>query len=334
MLRPSYLREVVGNNNLKECLKIDINAAKIKNTCLEHTLFQGYTGCGKTTLAYALSNEMGKKCHYANAVTIKKNKYIIEILLKAEKNDIIFIDEIHRLEAETAEFLYPIMEGMGMHLPRPAKFDAISKLGSKEPFAHLKVEDITIIGATTDIGLLPKPFVNRFKRHYFLKPYSIEDIKIIIKNNAIELNLNITQDGIEELATRCKNIPRIVNANIEWLRDYALSSKLNELDGESVAIAMDMRGIDKHGFDENDRMYLKVLKDRFNEVSERYEPIGIKALSSMTALTEETITKFVEPYLLTTGLVEISPKGRCYIDAEFRREQQEIDDSFDVLDTL
>lgn len=309
ILRPSRLEDFIGNDKNKSCLEMQIKAAKIKQQPLKHTLFQGLYGSGKTTLANIIAHEMGGNFHNLNAASITKKKHIVELACKIKRGDIVFIDEIHRLDAALEEMLYPIMEDYVLILPK-----AIDFAGSQQSsFSKIDVAEFTLIGATTDIGLLTGAFLSRFPHHYYVERYSIEDLTKIVKANAIKLKLSLDEDAAFEIAKRSRRIPRIANGRLLWINDYRIAKNISRVSKQNVIDACELKQIDELGLEQNDRRYLSVI--------DAFRPLGIKSIVAMTQLTEDTITKYIEPYLISIGLVEISPRGRLKIISEEQRLQ-------------
>lgn len=304
ILRPTKLSEFIGNEHIKKCLEISINAAKIKNKPLGHILNQGGYGRGKTTLANMIADAMGGHFYPLNASTITKKHHLLELFCKLKPNDVVFIDEIHGLDISMEEFMYPAMEDFVISLPKA------SKEFNKESFTQINISPFTLIGATTDIGLLSGPFKSRFKAEYYLELYSIEDIVKIIRLNAPKLNLNIDDYAIVEIAKRSKMTPRLANARLEWISDFSISNNISFIKREHVIEALEMQHIDEEGLDVNDKKYLAALK------KDGYKPIGLKTIVGMTGFSEETITKYIEPYLIEINRVRIGKTGRLLVPTE------------------
>lgn len=305
ILRPTKLVDFIGNEKIKSCLEIAIHAAKVRDKPLGHILNQGRYGCGKTTLANMIADAMGGNFFSLNAASITKKQHLLELFCKIKKNDVIFIDEIHRLDISLEEFMYPAMEDFTISLPKPS-----ARFGEKESFTNINIAPFTLIGATTDSGALSGPFKSRFKTEYYLDPYTPHDLTKIGRANAPKLELNITDDALMEVAKRSKMTPRLLNARLEWVNDYRITKDIKIVQKEDVSTALDMIGIDAEGLDQNDRKYLAALSKG------GYKPVGMKTLVSMTSLSEETITKYIEPHLIEIGKILISKSGRELITSE------------------
>lgn len=324
LFRPKTLNDFIGNEAIKNCTEIQLKAANLRNKPLGHILNQGPYGCGKTTLADIISSMMNSTLHSINAASLKTKKHLLELVCKIKYRDVVFIDEIHRLDISLEEFLYPIMEDFEFSLPRPS--------GGKSAFETIKVPPFTLIGATTDIGLISGPFMSRFKIHNYLEPYTVSDLAKITTMNAKKLDLNITSDAVLEIARRSRMTPRIANSRLDWINDYRIAHNITNISRSDVIAAMEMQRIDSDGLEYNDRKYLAVLK------SMNFRPLGVKSISSMTGLSEDTITKYIEPYLIAIGKIEISKTGRMLrlTEAEMRAAEALSDfiDNADVEDDI
>ena len=293
-LRPEKLEDFIGNDNTRQSLSIQISAAHKRKSPLPHTLFKGWFGCGKTTLSYLTSKAMNSKYHFLNAATISKKSQLIQVLSILEENDVLLIDEIHRLDITLEELLYPVMEDYYLSIP--------TKSGIRE----LRIKPFTLMGATTDPGLLSGAFLSRFKSQYHLEPYSDENICEILKVNARKMGMNITEKALLEIAKRSKRVPRIANARLEWLDDWRLHFNLTQIDYTDVVKAMLTRGIDDSGLEQDDRVYLAALSTE--------KGTGLGTLSSMTGLTEETIMRTIEPFLVNKKIIRIERAGRFLLE--------------------
>lgn len=294
LFRPKTLDDFIGNEAIKQCTAIQLKAANIRNKPLGHILNQGPYGCGKTTISDIIASMMGSTLHSVNAASLKTKKHLLELVCKIKYKDVVFIDEIHRLDISLEEFLYPIMEDFQFSLPRPS--------GGKSAFEVIKVEPFTLIGATTDVGLISGPFMSRFKIHNYLEPYTVEDLAKITSMNAKKIDLRLSDEAILEIAKRSRMTPRIANSRLDWINDYKIAHDIQNVQLSDVIAAMEMQRIDSMGLESNDRKYLNVLSVA--------KPMGVKSISSMTGLSEDTITKYIEPFLIAIGKIEISKSGR------------------------
>jgi Holliday junction DNA helicase RuvB len=298
-LRPSTLAEILGQKEVKEVLRISIDSAKKRNTCLSHSLFYGPPGTGKTTLANAISNEMGSSLQVANGANLRSIKNLLPYIMRVEEHSILFIDEIHRITNIVEEFLYPVMED----------FKVDMSISGKEIFGETMSIDIpkfTLMGATTEYGSLSKPLIDRFQHKHTLKLYNKVELQEIININSKKLNLKMSHQASNFVTKVSRGTPRIANAALEWLRDYQLAQGIETLTEGNVESAMGMKGIDSQGMTEMDRKYLKVLKNSS-------QPLGIETLSSMTGIDRQTIEGIIEPWLLQNSHIAKTSKGRVCI---------------------
>ena len=292
VLRPQTLDEVVGQTETIKRLKISIDSAKQRHDVLGHILFDGAPGLGKTSLALAVAESMGVESQLANGGAIRKPKDLVPYLVKAKAGSIIFVDEIHRLSSVVEEVLYPALEDFRLD------FNGNS----------VKLERFTFIGATTQAGEISKPLRDRFQIKEHLQLYTNDEISVLLNKNAKKLSLSITKAGIDEVAKRSRGVPRIANNHLFWVRDYAVSNQVNQIDDVDVIRAMTLLGVDTQGLDQNDRHYLTALRSVF-----KGQPAGLNSLESATNISRETIVGVIEPYLLSLGLIVKTPKGRIAI---------------------
>tara|TARA_Y100000310_G_scaffold218113_1_gene219262 strand:- start:127 stop:1038 length:912 start_codon:yes stop_codon:yes gene_type:complete len=292
ILRPTKFDDILGQSSVLEALNISVTSAKKRNTCLGHILFYGPPGTGKTTLANAISNEMGCPLQTANGANLRNVKSVYAYLKKIEDNSILFIDEIHRMTKIVEEFLYPVMEDFKIDM-------AISE----DKTISLPIPNFTLIGATTEIGLLAKPFIDRFKNKHTLKLYSDEELKAIAASNVDKLKISLSEDAMNLVATISKGTPRIVNSTLEWVRDYKIAHNLGELSVEDVESAMKIRGIDSNGLTDVDRQYLRALNNSDM-------PLGISTIAATIGIDRTTIEDTIEPWLLRNHIILKTPRGR------------------------
>ena len=248
-LRPTKFDDILGQASVLDALQISVDSAKKRNTCLGHMLFYGPAGTGKTTLANAISNEMGCSLQTANGANLRSIKSAVAYLMKIEKDSILFIDEIHRMTPIVEEFLYPVMEDF-----------KIDMAVSEEKTISVPIPSFTLVGATTEIGLLAKPFIDRFKNKHTLKLYSDKDLRAIAEVNISKLEISMSDDAMNLVAKISKGTPRIINSTLEWLRDYKVAKNLGQLSIDDVTEAMKIRGVDTNGLTDVDRQYLTSLK--------------------------------------------------------------------------
>ena len=292
ILRPTKFDDILGQASVLAALQISVDSAKTRNTCLGHMLFYGSAGTGKTTLANAISNEMGCPLQIANGANLRNVKSIVAYLMKIEKNSILFIDEIHRMTPIVEEFLYPVMEDFQLDM-----------VINEEKTISMPIPNFTLIGATTEIGLLAKPFIDRFKNKHTLKLYSDKDLRTIAEANIGKLEISMSGDALDFVAKLSKGTPRILNSTLEWLRDYKVAKKLDQLSVEDAEAAMKIRGVTANGLTDVDRQYLRAL-------SNRDIPLGVGTISATTGIDKATIEDIIEPWMLQNNIIMKTPRGR------------------------
>lgn len=316
-LRPQKMSEFVGQDKLKNSLHIFMQAAKKRKEPIEHLLLHGPAGIGKTTLANIISSEMGVNIRTTSGPAIEKAGDIAAILTNLVDNDILFIDEIHRMNKIVEEVLYPAMEDYAL--------DIIVGKGPSAKSLRLDLPKFTIIGATTRMGLLSSPLRDRFGSLHRLNFYSEEDIQKILVRSAGILNVKIDQEGAAEIARRSRKTPRIANRLLKRIRDYAQVKADGIINAATARKGLDMLEIDSLGLDEVDRRILENIITNYNG-----GPVGIQALSASSSEEPDTIEEVYEPYLMQIGFITRTPKGRLATDKayqhlgkEFTKEQQQ-----------
>lgn len=297
-LRPKTMEEFVGQERMKENLKIAISAAKKRKEPLEHLLFYGPAGTGKTSIAYIIAHEMKANIRTTSGPAIEKAGDLAAILTNMQDGDILFIDECHRIPKVVEEILYPAMEDRAL--------DIIIGKGPSARNLRLDLPRFTIVGATTRIGLLSSPLRDRFGNTYRLNYYSEDDIKKILQRSAKILKIDLKEEGAEEIARCSRGTPRVANRLLKRVRDYAQVKGNGVVDKKMAQKALAMLEIDSFGLDEVDRRLLRVLIEKFNG-----GPVGLQALASATSEEWDTIEEVYEPFLIQIGFIVRTPKGRC-----------------------
>ena len=296
-LRPKKMADFVGQDKLKDSLFIFMEAAKKRKEPIEHLLLHGPAGIGKTTLANIIASEMGVNIRTTSGPAIEKAGDIAAILTNLTDNDVLFIDEIHRMNKIVEEILYPAMEDYAL--------DIIIGKGPSAKSLRLDLPKFTIIGATTRMGMLSSPLRDRFGSLHRLNFYSEEDIIKILLRSAKILNVKIDPDGAKEIAQRSRKTPRIANRLLKRIRDYA-QVKANGIINKEVALkGLQMLEIDPLGLDEVDRRILESIIKNYSG-----GPVGIQALSASSSEEPDTIVEVYEPYLMQIGFITRTPKGR------------------------
>ena len=304
-LRPKTFKEYIGQQDLKEKMNIFIKAAKMRNESLDHILLYGPPGLGKTTLAGVIATEMGVNLKITTGPVLEKAGDLAAILTSLEENDILFIDEIHRLNTSVEEILYPAMED--------GELDILIGKGPSARSIRVELPQFTLIGATTRAGQLSTPLRDRFGVTHRMEYYQLEDLKEIIRRGANILNVSYDEDGITEIAKRSRGTPRIANRLLKRARDFALVEGSGILEKESVDGILRLLGVDDNGLDELDRNILLSIINVYNG-----GPVGIETLSLLLGEDRRTIEEVYEPYLVKIGFIKRTPRGRVVTEFGYR----------------
>lgn len=300
-LRPQYLKDYIGQEKAKEILKIYIEAAKQRQDALDHVLFYGPPGLGKTTLAGIIANEMGVNLKVTSGPAIEKPGEMAAILNNLQEGDLLFVDEIHRLNRQVEEVLYPAMEDYAI--------DIMIGKGATARSIRLDLPKFTLVGATTRAGMLTAPLRDRFGVIHRLEFYSVDELKQIIQHSARILNVKIDEKGALELARRSRGTPRLANRILRRVRDFAQVRYDGVITEEVANIALDLLDVDKMGLDHIDRNILLTMIEKFSG-----GPVGLDTLAAAIGEDSGTIEDVYEPYLIKNGFINRTPRGRVVTD--------------------
>lgn len=312
-LRPTKLEDYVGQDKIKANLKVFIKAAKTRDEALDHVLLYGPPGLGKTTLSHIIANELGSQIKITSGPAIESAADLASILTNLSKNDVLFIDEIHRLNRSVEEILYPAMEDYAL--------DFIVGKGPSARAMRLKIQPFTLIGATTKAGNLTAPLRDRFGVISRLEMYNNEELTKIILRSANILGVKIEVDASLEIAKRSRGTPRIANRLLRRVRDFALVNGDGVITLELAKNSLNMLEVDEYGLDYTDRRILEVMIDKFNG-----GPVGLETLSASTNEETTTIEDVYEPYLLQIGFIARTPRGRICLPLAYEHLNKKISD--------
>ena len=317
-LRPRNFKEYIGQENIKKNLKISIQAAKQRKEPIEHVLLYGPPGLGKTTLAYIIAREMGANIKVTSGPAIEKIGDLAAILTNLEDGDILFIDEIHRLNRVIEEVLYPAMEEYAL--------DIVIGKGPSARTLRLDLQKFTIIGATTRYDLLSSPFRDRFSLVFRLDYYATDEISTIIRNNAKKLLVDIEEKASEVLAERSRLTPRIANRLLKRVRDYVQVKSNGLIDKDYALEALAVIDVDTHGLDYIDRRILEVIVDKF-----KGGPVGLATLAAAVGEEVGTISEIYEPYLMRIGFLARTQQGRVVTEEGYQHIERDYPQKEDKL---
>jgi len=303
-LRPASLPEYIGQHNVVEKLDISITAARQREEPVEHILFYGPPGLGKTTLAYIIAREMGSKIVTSGGPALTRPGDLMGILTNLERGDILFIDEIHRLPVSVEEFIYPAMEDF--------KVDFVIDKGPYARTLNIPLQRFTLIGATTRIGLLSAPMRSRFGIYHHLDFYPVSELKQIIDRSSSLLDTPIEDEALDMIGSRSRGTPRIANRLLRRVRDFAEVRHQGRITAEVAKQALEMEGVDGAGLDPLDRKFLKIIIDFY-----KGGPVGIEALAATLNEELDTLIDTVEPFLLKIGFISRTKAGRIATEKAF-----------------
>ncbi|NLC18674.1 MAG: Holliday junction branch migration DNA helicase RuvB [Clostridiales bacterium] len=304
-LRPQLLTDYIGQTKVKENLKVYIEAAKQRKESLDHVLFFGPPGLGKTTLAGIIANEMGVNIKITSGPAIEKPGEMAAILNNLQEGDVLFIDEIHRLNRQVEELLYPAMEDFAI--------DIVIGKGASAKSIRIELPKFTLVGATTRAGMLTPPLRDRFGVVNRLDFYTVDELKQIIMRSAQVLGVTIDEEGAVEIARRSRGTPRLANRLLKRVRDFAQVKYNGIITGEVAGFALDLLEVDKLGLDHIDREILTTMIEKFSG-----GPVGIEAIATTIGEDAGTIEEVYEPYLVQNGLILRTPRGRMASELAYR----------------
>lgn len=312
-LRPKTFDDYIGQEKLKEAMKLYIKAAKLRNEPIDHILLYGPPGLGKTSLAYVVANEMNRNIKITSGPVLEKSGDLASILTSLEDGDILFIDEIHRLNTSVEEILYPAMED--------GEIDILIGKGHGAKSIRIDLPKFTLIGATTNAGKLSKPLRDRFGVSHRMEFYTTDELSRIIKRGANILGIPYEDDAIDIMAKRSRGTPRLANRILKRARDYAMIKGDGVIDEKSVIGILDMLEIDEYGLDAMDRRILIKIIENYNG-----GPVGLETLSLLLGEDKRTVEEVYEPYLVKNGLIKRTHRGRVVTEKAYNHLGIKVDE--------
>ena len=304
-LRPTKLEEYVGQTEVVDNLKVFLEAARQRQEPVDHILLSGPPGLGKTTLANLVAGEMNAELRSTSGPAVERPIDLLVLLNSLQPNDVLFIDEIHRMSRNVEEILYPVMEDLS--------FDRILSKGMRKGAVRHKIAPFTLVGATTRGGSLSAPLRSRFGILFHLNLYEVEDLSRIVSRSAGILEIEIEEGGATEIASRCRGTPRIANRLLRRVRDFAQVEEAAIIDQEVARSALDRMGIDRSGLDRLDQRILQALIHKFDG-----RPVGLNTLAAAVQEDPHNLEEMYEPYLLAAGFVMKTPRGRVASPRSYR----------------
>lgn len=304
-LRPQSLKDYIGQEKAKKNLKVYIEAAKQRGDALDHVLFYGPPGLGKTTLAGIIANEMGVHLKVTSGPAIEKPGEMAAILNNLQEGDVLFVDEIHRLNRQVEEVLYPAMEDYAI--------DILIGKGASARSVRLDLPKFTLVGATTRAGLLTAPLRDRFGVIQHLEFYTERELQTIIQHSARVLDVEIDEKGAAEMARRSRGTPRLANRLLKRVRDFAQIKYDGRITEEAANFALDLLEVDRYGLDVTDRRLLRTIAEKFSG-----GPVGLDTLAAAIGEDAGTIEDVCEPYLIKSGFINRTPRGRVATEKAYR----------------
>jgi Holliday junction DNA helicase RuvB len=303
-LRPLCLNEFIGQDRMKDNLKVFIKAAKERNSSLDHVLLSGPAGLGKTSMAQIIAKEMGVNFRSTSGPLLTKAADVASILTNLQEGDVFFIDEIHRLNISVEEILYPAMEDY--------KLDLIIGEGPAARSVTINIARFTLIGATTRSGLISKPLRERFGIPLKLHFYNLDDLKIILRSSVKKIDTELDDEGSAEIAKRSRGTPRIALRLLKRVADFAQCENKKSIDKAIASAALEKLEVDQYGLDSNDYKYLKFIAEKY-----KGGPVGIETIAAALSEHKDSLEETIEPYLIQQGFIHRTPRGRMLTDFAF-----------------